>query len=75
MRYGQTTARRYEFRPNDPVVVLLDGRYNGINGDFVGLRADPNWADIQEQDGMVRSHPVLWLRHPQDLPDLGSSPN
>jgi hypothetical protein len=35
-------------------------------GRFVGLRKDPNWADIEEQDGCIRGHPVLWLRRLED---------
>lgn len=55
------------FQAGDSVVVLYDGRYDGIHGRFVGLREDPNWADIAEPNGVVSGHPVLWLRHPEDL--------
>lgn len=55
------------FRTGDSVVVLYEGRYDGIHGCFVGLREDPSWADIAEPNGVVSRHPVLWLRHPEDL--------
>jgi hypothetical protein len=55
------------FSSGDPVVVLYQGLHNGMPGRFVGLREDPNWADIEEQDGSIRSHPVLWLRRPEDI--------
>jgi hypothetical protein len=29
----------------------------------VDLRQDRKWADIEEQDGIVRQHPVEWLKH------------
>ena len=56
-----------EFSLDAQVVVLYDGLHNGKTGRFVGLRADPNWADIKEQDGVIRSHPVLWLRDPAEI--------
>jgi hypothetical protein len=62
-----TTDSRPHFRAGERVVVLYDGLYNGMPGHFVGLRKDPNWADIKEQDGVIRSHPVLWLRRPDDF--------
>lgn len=68
-----TTDRHFDFRMGDPVVVLYQGLYNGIPGRFLGRREDPNWADIEEQNGLVRSHPVLWLRRPEDLPELAAS--
>lgn len=58
------------FQPGDPVIMLYQGRHNGMWGRFVGLRADPNWADIEERNGSVQSHPVRWLRHLEDLPML-----
>jgi hypothetical protein len=33
----------------------------GTPGIFVDLRRDRKWADIEEQDGIVRQHPVEWL--------------
>jgi hypothetical protein len=54
------------FRAGDPVIVLYEGRYDGLHGCFVGLREDPNWADIAEPNGVVSGHPVQWLRHPED---------
>lgn len=55
-----------EFRSGDEVV-LTDGAYEGTPGIFLQLRQDPNWADIREWNGVIRSHPVVWLK-------LGSSP-
>jgi hypothetical protein len=69
MNYIPTTVAYPQFRAGDPIVVLYEGLYNGIAGRFVSLRKDPNWADIEESGGMVRPHPVLWLRRPQDLAD------
>ena len=51
-----------EFRAGDKVV-LAEGTYQGTPGVFVKLREDVNWADIQELNGTVRSHPVSWLQH------------
>ena len=50
------------FRAGDEVV-LAAGTYQGTPGIFLRLRADPKWADIQERDGSVQSHPVEWLAH------------
>ena len=56
-------------RPIEPgfhegeAVVLARGSYQGTTGVFLRLREDPAWADIQESDGAVRSHPVEWLEH------------
>ena len=55
-------------RPNDVFhegdgVVLAEGTYQGTSGVFLRLRADLNWADIKERDGIVREHPVAWLAH------------
>jgi hypothetical protein len=36
-------------------------------GRFVALREDPDWADIEEGDGSIRGHPVLWLRRPEEV--------
>ena len=44
-------------------VVLARGTYPGTKGVFLRLKKDVNWADITESDGVVRSHPVLWLAH------------
>ena len=44
-------------------VVLAHGTYQGTPGVFLKLREDLNWADIQELNGAVRSHPVTWLAH------------
>ena len=44
-------------------VVLAHGTYQGTAGVFLRLREDPNWADITESTGAIRSHPVAWLAH------------
>ena len=51
-----------EFQGGDPVV-LAEGTYQGTPGIFLGLKDDPNWADITERNGSIRSHPVAWLAH------------
>ena len=48
------------FQPGDEIE-LVAGSYPGTLGVFVGLRADPKWADIAERDGSIRHHPVAWL--------------
>jgi hypothetical protein len=68
MNAVHTTDRH--FRADEPVVVLYEGMYNGLSGRFLGLRTDPNWADIQEQNGQIRSHPVVWMRRPSEFPEL-----
>ncbi len=50
------------FRQGDEVV-LAEGTYQGTPGVFLKLNADANWAEIQERNGDVRSHPVAWLAH------------
>lgn len=69
MNYTTTTEEHRQFRAGESIVVLYDGRYNGMAGRFVGLREDPNWADIEESDGAIHSHPVQWLRRPEELAD------
>jgi len=59
---NEKARRRDTFREGDSVV-LAEGTYQGTSGVFVGLRADPNWADIKELSGNVREHPVAWLAH------------
>ena len=51
-----------EFRKGDDVL-LAEGTYQGTRGVFLGLRKDVNWADINERNGGIRSHPVAWLAH------------
>jgi len=46
---------------NGEAVVLAKGTYQGTTGVFLNLRSDPNWADIKQSDGDVKSHPVAWL--------------
>ena len=49
-----------EFHAGDEVV-LTNGVYEGTPGIFLELKHDPNWADIKERNGSIRSHPVVWL--------------
>jgi hypothetical protein len=53
------------FREGDEVV-LAEGSHPGTLGVFLHFKDDPNWADIREHDGKVRSHPVSWLAHAKD---------
>jgi len=50
------------FREGDEVV-LAEGTYQGSHGVFLHLDPDTKWADIEERDGTIRSHPVEWLAH------------
>jgi hypothetical protein len=34
-----------------------------VQGVFVRLGSDVNWAELKERNGSVRSHPVAWLAH------------
>lgn len=43
-------------------MVLAKGSYQGTLGIFLRLKDDTNWADIRERNGVIRSHPVIWLR-------------
>ncbi len=47
-------------------VELAEGTYQGTRGVFLRLREDVKWADISEPNGVIRSHPVVWLRHSKD---------
>ena len=51
-------------------VVLARGTYPGTQGVFLHLREDPAWADIQESNGAIQSHPVAWLAHSTAAPLL-----
>ncbi|MBI2686604.1 MAG: hypothetical protein HYX27_09835 [Acidobacteria bacterium] len=53
------------FVPGEPVMLAL-GPYQGTAGTFLSLRADPKWADIEETDGHVRSHPLEWMAHARE---------
>lgn len=62
------------FQAGDPIVVLYQGRHNGLHGHFVGMRPDINWCDIKEtQSGHIVSHPILWVRRREDV--QGHTPN
>jgi len=56
-----------EFHKGDEVV-LAEGTYQGTHGVFLNLRKDLKWADIEESDGSIRSHPVAWLAHSTGAP-------
>src|SRR5260370_42266674 len=43
-------------------VVLAEGPYQGTSGVFRTLRPDLNWAEIEEPNSKVRTHPVRWLQ-------------
>jgi hypothetical protein len=53
-----------DFRPGDAVRVLYQGLYNGMAGKFEGPAEDPNWAYVREENGVVRAHPIAWMRCP-----------
>lgn len=45
-------------------VVLAEGPYQGSPGVFLRLTEDDvNWAEINEGNGIIRHHPVVWLQH------------
>lgn len=50
------------FRAGDQVVVAR-GSYPGTPGTFLRIKEDVKWADIEEANGVVRSHPMIWLDH------------
>jgi hypothetical protein len=60
-----SSLQKNAFQPGEKVFVA-QGVYQGTIGTFLGLREDPNWSDIQELNGSVRTHPVVWLRHCPD---------
>jgi hypothetical protein len=53
-------VERIPFAAGDNVVVTR-GSYAGTRVVFLKLRKDPNWADVREPGGGVRSHPLDWL--------------
>jgi hypothetical protein len=42
-------------------VVLRTGTYQGTPGIFLRLKEDVKWAEITENDGSVRTHPLEWV--------------
>ena len=50
------------FNTGEPVVVM-DGPYKFTRGTFMALKEDPKWADIQEDNALIRAHFVEWLDH------------
>lgn len=59
---GMTSEPIPAFKKGDEVV-LVEGTYPGTRGVFLNFRPDPNWADIEELSGRIRSHPIAWLDH------------
>jgi len=43
-------------------IVLAEGTYQGTRGVFVAYKDDENWADLLEENGCVRCHPVGWMK-------------
>ena len=61
MNENSSTARTFEAGDS---IVLAEGTYQGTMGVFLHYSTgDSNWADIQERNGSVRSHPIVWMRH------------
>jgi DNA-binding response OmpR family regulator len=60
-RPGGSMAEK-EFVRGEPVE-LAEGTYQGTRGIFLQLRPDIRWADIEETNGVIRSHPMQWLQH------------
>jgi hypothetical protein len=60
-----TTLQEKVFKSGEKVFVA-QGVYQGTAGTFLRLTDDPNWSEIRELDGRVRTHPVIWLRHCPD---------
>jgi hypothetical protein len=50
------------FREGDQVVLAL-GSHQGTCGVFLRIRESGDWADITENNGQVRHHPLAWLAH------------
>lgn len=67
------TTQREEFQTGESLIVLYQGKYDGMAGKFVGIRPDPDWADIEVAPGVVCAHPVDWLRKIGDRTNAGSS--
>lgn len=63
MNLPSTHSRQNPFQRGDAVIVLYGGLYYGMDGHFLALRQDPDWADVEESGGQLRAHPVQWLRH------------
>ncbi len=67
------TTEREEFQIGESLIVLYQGKYDGMAGKFVGIRPDPDWADIEVAPGIVHAHPVDWLRKIGHRTNAGSS--
>lgn len=46
---------------NGDLVFLAKGTYAGTRGTFLNPRPDTKWADVREDNGIVREHPLDWL--------------
>ena len=46
---------------NGDLIFLTRGTYAGTRGTFLYLRPDPKWADVREENGLIRQHPLGWL--------------
>lgn len=55
------------FQAGEPVVILYNGLYNGMLGNYQGLREDPEWVDIEVEAGVVRAYPLQWIRHAHEF--------
>ncbi len=51
-----------EFRAGDNIV-LVEGPYRSTPGVFLKLTEDIRWAEIEQWNGVVQAHPVVWMRH------------
>jgi hypothetical protein len=51
-----------KFHPSDEVV-LAEGPHKYVRGIFLRLKDDVEWAEIQEPNGAISSHPVEWMRN------------
>jgi hypothetical protein len=48
------------FRKGD-LVFLDQGSYAGTRGAFLSLRSDCRWANVQQENGVIREFPVEYL--------------
>ena len=42
-------------------IYLAEGPYQGTIGTFLAFTRDSNWASIEQVNGVVRNHPVIWM--------------
>ena len=60
--HSTQTIAAPSFKKGDAVTLAL-GVYQGTSGVFIQALGDPKWAEITEDGGRVRRHPVEWLVH------------